>query len=73
MTPDELEMRIAQLRARPLMLLCRTPGGKIQVMTVRECVETRANFVHIVADDLDMLLETELPHINFIKQARYNP
>ena len=73
MTAAELENEIAQLRARPLMLLCRTPSGKIQVMTVRECVETRASFVHIVADDLDMLLETELPHINFIKQARYNP
>lgn len=63
MTPEELEKRIAQLRARPLKLLCRTQGGKIQVMTVRECVETRSRFIHIVADDIDRLLEDEMPNI----------
>lgn len=54
---EELETRIVQLRARPLTLLCRTPDGQRRVMTVRECVETRSSFIHIISDDLDQLLD----------------
>ena len=44
---------------RPL-LLCRTPKGCEKLMTVRECVESGADYVHLVADDLDELLAAEL-------------
>ena len=43
-----------------MRLVCVTPKGKICVMTIRECIETGAKFIHIVADDLDELLGAEL-------------
>lgn len=60
MTGEELEQRIAELRSRPLLLLCRTPKGKEKVMTVAECAETGAVYIRLVADDLDELLAAEL-------------
>ena len=60
MTVNEIEQRIAVLRARPLLLVCRTPKGKVCSMSVRECVETGSTFLHIAADELDEMLEQEL-------------
>lgn len=58
---DELEYRAAQLLARPLALVCRTPRGKKQVMSIRECLETDSRYIHVaVPDELDILLEQEL-------------
>lgn len=62
-TLEELEERITQLRARPLMLLCRTKSGKAVEMAIRERVESRSAFLYVVCDDLDRLLEAELPRI----------
>lgn len=63
MTAAELEAQIAQLRARPLLLLCRTPAGREKIMDIAECVETGSAFLHVVCDDLDALLENELTQI----------
>lgn len=52
---DELERQISELRARPLLLVCRTPAGKEKAMSVRECIETGSCFLHVVADNLDEL------------------
>lgn len=60
MSVKELERRITELRSRPLALLCRTPNGKEQVMTVRECAVTGSVYIHIAADELDALLAAEL-------------
>ena len=60
MTIAELEQRVMELRSRPLVLVCRTPKGKEQVMSVRECMTTGSVYVHIVADELDELLSAEL-------------
>lgn len=60
MTIAELEQRVMELRSRPLALLCRTPKGKEQVMTVLECVATGSVYIHITADELDELLSAEL-------------
>ena len=60
MTADELERAIQRLRARPLLLVCRTPKGEERVMTPEECRRTGSVYVHIVADDLDKLLAVEL-------------
>lgn len=60
MTIAELEQRIAALRSRPLLLVCRTPRGKEQVMSLRECVKTGSVFLHVAADELDKLLAAEL-------------
>ena len=60
MTVNEIEQRIAALRARPLLLVCRTPKGEVCSMSVRECAETGSAFLHIAADELDELLEQEL-------------
>lgn len=54
---QELERRISELRP---LLLCRTPKGCEKLMTVRECVESGAVYVRLVADDLDELLAAEL-------------
>ncbi len=64
MTQEELERKIAQIRTRPLVLLCRTPDGQEKEMNVQECMETGSAFIHIVGgrelDDLDALLADEL-------------
>ena len=60
MTIAELEQRVMELRSRPLVLLCRTPKGKEQVMSVRECMATGSVYIHIAADELDALLAAEL-------------
>lgn len=60
MTVKELEAQVAELRARPLLLLCRTPSGENRTMTVSECAETGSAFLHVVCDDLDALLEGTL-------------
>lgn len=64
MTIKELERKINQLRARPLVLLCRTPDGAEREMSVQECMETGSAFIHIVMgndmDELDALLAYEL-------------
>lgn len=60
MTRGELERRIDTLKARPLVLLCRTPSGRERVMSVQQCIETGSVFIHVVRDDLDELLAREL-------------
>lgn len=64
MTIKELERKINQLRARPLVLLCRTPEGVEKEMSVQECLETSSAFIRVVKgndlDDLDELLAYEL-------------
>lgn len=60
MTLDKLQQQIQQFRTQPLLLICRTPAGKERAMTLEECHRTGSTYVHIAADDLDKLLETEL-------------
>lgn len=60
MTMNELDQRIAELRARPLRLLCQTPKGRKQIMTPQECRRTGSRYIHVVIDDLDQLLAAEL-------------
>ena len=57
---EELEQKIAQLRSQPLLLVCRTPKGREQVMSLEECRRTGSIYIHVVADDLDALLSAEL-------------
>jgi len=58
---DDLERRIAYLRARPLLLLCRTPQGVERAMTVQECCQTGSAYIRcLVPDELDVLLEQAL-------------
>lgn len=60
MTLEELEKAIAELRSRPLLLVCRDRKGREKVMTLAECRRTGSVFLHIAADDLDALLAAEL-------------
>lgn len=60
MTAKELEEQIRQLRAAPLVLICRTPTGREQAMSVQECMETGSRFLHVAVDELDKLLGQEL-------------
>lgn len=60
MTIAELEQRILELRSRPLLLVCRDRKGREKVMTLEECRRTGSVYVHVAADDLDVLLEAEL-------------
>ena len=57
---EELELRVMEIRRRPLMMICRTPNGKERPMTVRECATTGSTYIHVAADDLDALLAGEL-------------
>lgn len=56
----ELNRCIAELRRKPLMMVCRTPKGTSKVMNLEECIRSGSSYVHIVADDLDELLAAEL-------------
>ena len=60
MTQNEFERRIAELRSRPLKLVCRDKKGRQKIMTPEECRRTGGVYIHIVADDLDELLSAEL-------------
>ena len=58
-TPDLLE-EIAQTRAKPLQIECQRPDGSRTVCSVEECSAHRWRYVHIVADELDELLDRTL-------------
>lgn len=60
MTLEEMEKAIAELRSRPLLLVCRDRKGREKVMTLAECRRTGSVYVHVAADDLDALLSAEL-------------
>ena len=60
MTQEELDKYIAELRSRPLLLVCRDRKGREGIMTLEECRRTGSIFLHIAADDLDALLAGEL-------------
>ena len=60
MTLNELERQLNMLKARPLVLLCRTPTGREQTMSVERCMETGSTFIRVVLDDLDEFLAREL-------------
>ena len=60
MTIAELEQRIAELRSRTLLLVCRDRKGREKVMTLAECRRTGSVYIHVAADDLDALLAAEL-------------
>lgn len=60
MSVEELEEQVAELRSRPLMVLCHTASGRERIMTIRECVDTRSTYIHVAADELDALLAAEL-------------
>ncbi|MBD5152254.1 MAG: hypothetical protein HDT16_07155 [Oscillibacter sp.] len=57
---EELEKRIADLRSRPLLLVCRDKKGRQKVMTLEECCRTGSIYIHVAANDLDELLSAEL-------------
>ena len=65
---EALEERIAAIRSRPLVLLCRTPSGEEKPMSVAECVKTGSVYLHTVIgadlDDLDALLASALKNIS---------
>ena len=58
-TPDLLE-EIAQTRAKPLQIECQRPDGSRTVCSVEECSVHGWRYVHIVADELDELLDRTL-------------
>ena len=60
MATEELNRQIAQLRSQPLLVVCRTPKGREQVMTLEECRRTGSIYIHVAANDLDELLSGEL-------------
>lgn len=60
MTQIELEKRIAEIRSKPLMVVCKTCSGFTSVMSVQDCIKTGSQFIHIAADELDVLLDQAL-------------
>lgn len=58
-TPDLLE-EIAQTRAKPLQIECQRPDGSHTVCSVEKCSAHGWRYVHIVADELDDLLDRAL-------------
>lgn len=63
----ELDKQLAILRTKPLQILCRTPAGLEEVMTVKQCQESGSAYLHIVADEVDTLLSESLSETAEIK------
>ena len=59
---DKLLAQVEEARRAPLQVVCRTPEGEFIVTTVTECARQGCRYFHIVADDLDALLDRELNH-----------
>lgn len=58
-TPELLE-EIARVRVKPLQIECQRPDGSRVVCTIEECRTHHWRYVHIVADELDELLDRAL-------------
>ena len=59
---DKLLAQVKAIRRAPLRVCCRTPAGELVVTTVEDCARQGYRYYHIVADDLDALLDRELNH-----------
>lgn len=59
---DELLTQVEAIRREPLRVVCRTPAGELIVTTVADCARQGCRYFHVVADDLDSLLDRELNH-----------
>lgn len=57
---DKLLAQVETIRRAPLRVCCRTPAGELIVATVEDCARQGYRYYHIVADDLDALLDREL-------------
>lgn len=60
MSIDKLERAVSHVRNKPLLLVCVTSTGKAQSMTIRQCWESGARFLHVDCSELDILLGAEL-------------
>ena len=52
----EIERDIEALKSSPLVLVCRTPQGRVKAMSLQKCVET-GSFLYVAVDELDALLD----------------
>ena len=59
---DKLLTQVEKARRAPLQVCCRTPAGDMIVTSVEECARQGCRYFHIVADDLDALLDAGLNH-----------
>ncbi len=59
---DKLLTQVEKARRAPLQVCCRAPAGELVVTTVEDCARQGCRYFHIVADDLDALLDKELNH-----------
>ena len=53
----EIERDIEALKPSPLVLVCRTPQGRVKAMSLQKCVETGSSFLYVAVDELDALLD----------------
>lgn len=56
----EIENKVAEIRGRPLRVVCVTSKGAICTTSLRECWESGGRFLHVAADELDAFLGAEL-------------
>lgn len=59
---DKLLAEIEKARREPLRVCCRTPAGELIVTSVEDCARQGCRYFHVVADDLDALLDGALNH-----------
>ena len=43
----EIERDIEALKSSPLVLVCRTPQGRVKAMSLQKCVETGSSFLYV--------------------------
>lgn len=53
---DELEAKIQAIRDKPLKLVCMMPTGKTRTLTIRQCWEVGARFIHVDCTEIDTIL-----------------
>ena len=52
----KLEKEARRTLKKPLLVVCRTKDGRHKTMTIKECIESKAKYVHLAFDELDELL-----------------
>ena len=60
MLPEELELKIDELRKKPLKVFCKKRNGDFAIMTVHNCIKSGSSYISIAADEIDALLSKHL-------------
>ncbi len=53
---SKLLAEVEKLKEKPTLVLCKTQSGEERVLSLEECIQIGAKYIHPVCDELDELL-----------------